>query len=361
MVNRKKRLFFLTAAAVLCLMAASCGSASDGFDGRMAEPPITLLLKNNLPDESITTKAVEWFSEQVEERTEGRVKIEVLNNADMGDGCACLEQLQYGGTDIVKADVSALGNFVEEFNVLGMPYIYEDPEHFWAVHNGPIGEELLRGAQMAELGMYGLTYYDGGSRCFYSSRGEIHSPGDLEGLDVRVQQSETALSMARALGARPVTADYSELYRTLQSKEADAAENSIVNYYAQAFYEVAPYFTEDNHTRSADVLVMSLESRKKLSEGDLLILDKTAEESCEYQRKLWAEEEAAVREALLQKNAVITQLTDSEYEAFRQVCEQIWYSYRDGRYIDLIDRIVAVGYLQKLPEQGGEIYESESE
>ena len=104
----------------------------------------------------------------------------------------------------------------------------------------------------------------------------------------------------------------SELYRTLQSKEADAAENSIVNYYAQAFYEVAPYFTEDNHTRSADVLVMSLESRKKLSEGDLLILDKTAEESCEYQRKLWAEEEAAVREALLQKNAVITQLTDSD-------------------------------------------------
>lgn len=162
-------------------------------------------------------------------------------------------------------------------------------------------------------------------------------------------------------GARPVTADYSELYRTLQSKEADAAENSIVNYYAQAFYEVAPYFTEDNHTRSADVLVMSLESRKKLSEGDLLILDKTAEESCEYQRKLWAEEEAAVREALLQKNAVITQLTDSEYEAFRQVCEQIWYSYRDGRYIDLIDRIVAVGYLQKLPEQEGEIYESGSE
>lgn len=78
----------------------------------MAEPSITLLLKNNLPDESITTKAVEWFSEQVEERTEGRVKIEVLNNADMGDGHACLEQLQYGGTDIVKVDVSALGNLL---------------------------------------------------------------------------------------------------------------------------------------------------------------------------------------------------------------------------------------------------------
>ena len=358
-MDGKRRLLFLTAAAGLCLMTAACGLAPGWSGGRTEDNSITLLLKNNLPEESITTRAVEWFSDQVEERTEGRVRIEVLNNADMGDGRACLEQLQYGGADIVKADVPALGNFVEEFNVLGMPYIYENPEHFWAVHNGPIGKELLQGAQMEELGMFGLTYYDGGSRCFYSSRGEIHSPRELEGLTVRVQQSETALSMARALGARPVTADYSDLYRMLQSKEADAAENSIVNYYNQAFYEVAPYFTEDNHTRSADVLVMSLESRKKLSKEDLRILDETAEESCEYQRKLWEEEEAAVREALLKKNAVITQLTDREYEAFRQACGQIWYSYRDGRYIDLIDRIVAVGYLQRLPEQdGGGIYES---
>ncbi len=353
-MDGKKRLLLLAGVSVLCLMTAACGSAPDHHGSQPEDGSVTLLLKNNLPDESITTRAVEWFSDQVEERTEGRVKIEVFNNADMGDGRACLEQLQYGGADIVKADVPALGNFAEEFNVLGMPYIYKNSEHFWEVHNGPIGKELLRGHRIAEIGMFGLTYYDGGSRCFYSSQGEIHSPEELKGLTVRVQQSETAMAMARALGARPVTADYSDLYRMLQSKEADAAENSIVNYYNQRFYEVAPYFTEDNHTRSADVLVMSLESRKKLSEEDLRILDETAEESCEYQRELWSEAEAAVREELLKENAVITQLTDSAYEAFRQTCEQIWYSYRDGRYIDLIDRVVAVGYLQNLPGQWGE-------
>ena len=64
---------------------------------------------------------------------------------------------------------------------------------------------------------------------------------------------------------------------------------------------------------------------------------------------------------ILQRTITHGLQTDSEYEAFRQVCEQIWYSYRDGRYIDLIDRIVAVGYLQKLPKQEGEIYESGSE
>lgn len=351
MTDGKKWLLLLAAASGLFLLASACGPAPASSGSQPKESTVTLLLKNNLPDESITTEAVEWFSDQVAERTEGRVLIEVVNNADMGDGRACLEQLQYGGTDIVKADVSALGNFVEEFNVLGMPYIYKNPEHFWGVHKGPIGEELLRGPKLEELGMYGLTYYDGGSRCFYSSRGEIRSPEDLKGLTVRILQSETALSMVRELGARPITADYSDLYRILQSREADAAENSIVNYYSQAFYEVAPYFTEDNHTRLADVLVMSLESRKRLSAEDLAILDAAAEESCEYQRRLWENEEKAVREELLKKNAVITRLTETEYEAFRQVCEQIWYSYRDGRYIDLIDRIVAVGYLQRITEQ----------
>lgn len=359
MMDRKKRLFFWGAVTGLCLMAAACGSVPDSEDGA-EDGSAVLLLKNNLPEGSTAARAVEWFAAQTEERTEGRVKIEIIHDADMGDGRVCLEQLQYGDVDIVKADVSALGNFAEEFNVLGMPYIYKNSEHFWQVHNGSIGRDLLRGEKMEALGMYGLTYYDGGSRCFYSSRGEIRIPADLKGLTVRVQQSETALSMIRALGARPMTADYSDLYRVLQSKEADAAENSMVNYYNQKFYEPAPYFSEDGHTRSADVLVMSLESRKKLLPEDLKILDETAEESCIYQRKLWSEEEAAVREALLRKNVVLTRLTDSEYEQFRQVCGQIWYSYRDGAYIDLIDRIVAVGYLQNLSEQREEIMDGSS-
>ena len=315
----------------------------------MAEPSITLLLKNNLPDESITTKAVEWFSEQVEERTEGRVKIEVLNNADMGDGRACLEQLQYGGTDIVKADVSALGNFVEEFNVLGMPYIYEDPEHFWAVHNGPIGEELLRGAQMAELGMYGLTYYDGGSRCFYSSRGEIHSPGDLEGLDVRVQQSETVLSMARALGARPVTADYSELYRTLQSKEADAAENSIVNYYAQAFYEVAPYFSYTNHLVMADTVIANREFVEDMDEETREIFYRLLDESMEQEFQLMDESVKQGRQDAEEKGA---QFVYPDVEEFEKRCQPLLEEIADQSQVtrDIYDRVQKIKEEMEVPK-----------
>ena len=61
-------------------------------------------------------EACEWFAEQVKERTNGRIEIQVYNNGTLGDAISCLEQLQYGGMDIVKADLSTMTNFVDEYN-----------------------------------------------------------------------------------------------------------------------------------------------------------------------------------------------------------------------------------------------------
>lgn len=329
----------LTALLLILVLAAHINQKT----ARQPGEPVRLRLANNLTEESATTQAIQWFSEQVNERTQGRVEIEIFNNGSLGDVQSSLEQLQYGGADIVKGDLMVMGNFIEDFSVLAMPYIYDSTEHFWKVHEGEVGMGLLRGDKIQALGMYGLTYYDGGTRCFYSRDKKIQSPEDLKGMTIRVQESELMVSMLKALEARPLIADYSDVYRILQTGEADGAENSIVNYLFQGYYEVAPYFVEDQHTRSADILVMSTESRKKISPEDLEIIDRTALESWELQKKLWAQAEAQARQALLDKNVTITTLTEEELEEFRLSCEQLWYTYRDGAYIDLIDRIVAAG------------------
>ena len=304
---------------------------------------VTLKLSNNQPDGNCTTIAVEWFADQVRERTDGRVNIEVYNNGTLGDAISCLEQLQYGGMDIVKADLSTMTNFVDEYNALMMPYIYKNTEHFWKVHGGDIGMGILRGDKMKEKKLYGLTYYDGGTRCFYNTKKEIHSPADMKGMLVRVQQSELMMSMVEALGGQSVATAYSEVYSALQTGVVDAAENSIVNYLDQSHFEVAPYFVEDHHTRSADILVMGEKSREKLSAEDLKIIDDTALESWEYQKELWAEAEQESKQKLLEQDVTITELTEDELKAFQDACEPIWYSYEGGAYKDIIDQIVEAG------------------
>lgn len=310
---------------------------------RTPEETVKLVLANNQPEDNCTTAAVEWFAGQVRGRTDGRVEISVYNDGELGDVMSSLEQLQYGAVDIVKADVSAMSNYVGEYHAFLMPYIYQDDAHFWKVHSGEIGMGILRGKQMKEQNIYGLCYYDGGTRCFYNTKKEIHTPKDMKGMLVRIQESRVMMSMVEALGAQPMMIPYSEVYSSLQPGGVDAAENSIVNYLGQSHYQVAPYFVEDNHTRSADMLVMSEKSREKLSEADLDIIDEVAEESCEYQKKLWAEAERQARKTLEEEGVTITKLSEEDLQEFREICEPIWYSYDKGKYNDLVDRIVAAG------------------
>lgn len=327
----KKRMIAIAASMMMVL----------GLGTAMADDTITLRLSNNQPDGNVTTQACEWFAEQVKERTNGRIEIQVYNNGTLGDAVSCLEQAQYGGMDIIKADLSTMTNFVDDYNALMMPYIYTDLEHFWKVHGGEIGMGILRGDAMKNVGLYGLTYYDAGSRCFFSSK-PIHSPADMKGMLVRVQESELMMSMVEKLGASSIAIAYSECYSSLQTGVCDAAENSIVNYLDMSFYEVAPYYIKDDHTRSADILVMSQKTREKLSEEDLAIIDQTALNSWEYQKELWANAEKENEQKLLDTGKVeIYTPTDEEAAEFRDACTPIWYSYEGGKYTDLVDQIQA--------------------
>lgn len=108
----KKRMIAIAASMMMVL----------GLGTAMADDTITLRLSNNQPDGNVTTQACEWFAEQVKERTNGRIEIQVYNNGTLGDAVSCLEQAQYGGMDIIKADLSTMTNFVDDYNALMMPY-----------------------------------------------------------------------------------------------------------------------------------------------------------------------------------------------------------------------------------------------
>lgn len=316
-----------------------------------SDKTVTLTLANNLKQDVCTSKAIDWFADQVRERTDGRVQIEVYHDGELGDAVTCLEQLQYGGIDLVKADLSVMANFIPEYHAFVMPYLYQDKEHFWKVLEGEIGSTLLQGKNMQEQQMYGLTYYDAGARCFYSTRKPIQKPEDMKGMRVRVQPSRLMMSVVETFGANPMVMDYEDVYAALADNSIAAAENSIVNYLEESFYQVAPYFLNDGHTRSADILVMSRESLEKLSKKDRAVIELVAAESREYQKELWAESEERTREELEEKQVIIAELTSEELAQFQKICEPIWYTYDDGAYNDLLDRIVAVGKDLELQER----------
>ncbi len=234
-------------------------------------------------------KAMVYMAEQVKKKSGGKLIIQVYPSAQLGNERECLELLQIGSLAITKVSAAVMEGFVEDYKVLGLPYLFENKEHAYAIMDGEIGKELLTSGDV--IWLRGLCFYDAGSRSFYTKDGSINSPSDLKGKKIRVMKSITAVEMVESLGGTPSPIAFGELYTALQSGTVDGAENNPPSFYLSRHYEVCKYYSLDEHTTIPDVLLISTHVWNKLSKEEQRWIQEAANESAIYQRKLWQESE----------------------------------------------------------------------
>lgn len=309
--------------SVVLIAAASCGIVSRR--GKEPEPDFVLTYAENQPADYPTSLGAMKFAELVEEKTGGRIKIIVRPEGVMGDEKGVIRQLQFGGIDFTRASLSSLGDSMPGMNVLQLPYLYRNAEHMWQVLDGEIGDRFL--ADFAGTNMVGLSWYDAGARNFYNNVGPIRAPEDLKGLKIRVQESELMADMVEALGAEAAPIAYADVYSALETGVVDGAENNWSSYEAAGHYEVAKYFTLDEHTRVPEVQLCAQATWDKLSEEDRRIIAGCARESACYERKLWVESEKESARKVRAQGVEVTELTQEEREAFRKATEILYDTY----------------------------------
>jgi tripartite ATP-independent transporter DctP family solute receptor len=187
--------------------------------------------------------------------------------------------------------------------VLGLPFLFRDREHSFAVLDGRIGQQLLN--EGTQYLLKGLGYYDAGSRSFYTKDKPVNTPEDLRGQKIRVMESVTAMNMVSGLGGSPTPISWGELYTALQQGVVDGAENNPPSFYLSRHYEVAKYYTLDEHTVLPDVLLVGTYLWEKLSLKEQSWLKQAVETSIVYQRKLWLEAENNALEAVQKAGVTI--------------------------------------------------------
>jgi tripartite ATP-independent transporter DctP family solute receptor len=239
------------------------------------------------------------MAELVARKSAGSVELQVIPNGQLGSETECIEQVQNGALAMTKTSTAALEGFIPDMAVLGMPYIFRDSEHCWRVLDGAVGRKLL--AAGAAAGLRGLCFYDAGARSFYTINTPVLSPGDLQGLKIRVQKSRTAMDLVSVLGGSPTPIPWGELYTALQQRMVDGAENNVPSFHSSRHYEVCKHMSLDEHTRVPDILLVSERVWSELPESVRSWIGEAAIESSVYQRQLWKEKTvesmAAVQEA----------------------------------------------------------------
>jgi len=288
----EKTMKLRTLLAALLASAALTGAA-------LAECETTLRSSDTHPDGYPTVVAVQKMGELVKERTGGRICIEVFHSAQLGEEKDTIEQTKFGVIDMNRVSMGPFNNLIEETKVVSLPFIFRSVEHMHKVMDGEIGAEI--GAAFEPQGYIALAYYDSGRRSFYNSKKPITSIADLSGMKVRVMQSDVFVDMMAALGANATPMPFGEVYSAIQTGVIDGAENNWPSFESSGHFEVAGYYTLNEHLIVPEVLVMSKVSWDKLKPEDQTIIRQAAKDSVPLNRELWAarekQSEAKVRAA----------------------------------------------------------------
>ena len=207
--------------------------------------PIVIKFSHVVAADTPKGKAAEMFKKLAEERTKGRVKVEVYPNSQLYKDKEELEALQLGAVQMLAPSLAKFGPLgVKEFEVFDLPYIFPSKEVLRAVTEGPIGMGLLK--KLETKGIIGLAYWDNGFKVLSANK-PLKSPADTKGLKMRIQSSKVLDAEMRALGALPQVMAFSEVYQALQTGVVDGTENPPSNMYTQKMHEVQKYGTITNH------------------------------------------------------------------------------------------------------------------
>ncbi|MHA7055806.1 TRAP transporter substrate-binding protein [Aquimarina sp. M1] len=255
-----------------------------------------LRLAHTLDTKHPVHKAMVILGEKLEKKSNGTLKVKLYPSGQLGAERECLELLQIGSLDVTKVSAAVLENFITEYKVFSIPYLFRDRSHAFQVFDGSIGNDMLTKGDKYRL--RGLTFYDAGSRSFYTKEKPIKTPGDLQGLKIRVQKSNMAVAMVNSLGGSPTPISWGELYTALQQGVVDGAENNLPSFYTSKHYEICKYFSMDQHTSVPDVLLIGLDTWERLSQQEQIWLKEAARESTEEQRRLWADSEKESLDAI---------------------------------------------------------------
>ncbi len=318
---RKRFYFLLLAFTVLTLVACSDNSNSTSSNDADASTnstsggeKITIHAAHVVSTETTQHKAFLEFKRLVEERSNGRIEVEIYPDGQLGGEREMIESTQAGSIQMSSPSIGVLANFSSALQIFDFPFIFKDTETAHKVVDGEFGQELLKGLE--ESGLVGLNYGELGYRHLSNNKGEIVSPEDVDGLKIRTMEVPMHIAFWKEIGANPTPLAFTEVFTSLSQGVVDGVENVLGLIHSGKFHEVSNYITTTGHIYDPEIYIMNKDFFTSLSEEDQEIIQTSINDTVTYLRDLNSNLDAELRVMLEEEGAIFRDLSEEEYNAW---------------------------------------------
>ena len=261
-------------------------------------------------------RAAKVFADEVEKASGGKMKIRAIGAAALGSDVQMQQALIGGAQEMMVGSTATLVGITKEMAIWDTPFLFNNTKEADAVLDGPVGQKVMD--KLQEKGLVGLVYWENGFRNLTNNKRAVAKLEDMDGIKLRVMQTNVFIDSFKTLGANAVPLPFSELFTALETKTVDGQENPYNTILSSKFYEVQKYLTVTNHVYSPWIVTVSKKYWDGLSNAEQKVLLDAAKKSRDFERQDTRAEANKALADLKGKGMQINELSPAEANRMRE-------------------------------------------
>ena len=311
---RKKIMMILI---FICMMLFSaCSQTTNTAD---AEDKIIWRLSHEESAGSMQDRYAMKFKELIEEKSDGKIQVNVYTLGQLGDSVGAVEMLRYGVVDFAINNPATVATIVPENQLFTLHFVFSDDPKVTGVmlNEGETIKEMNALYQQKDI--VPLGWFNEGFQVI-SSQKEIRKPSDMKGMKVRVMASPLLFASYAAYGANPTSVPYMECYSNLQLNMIDSVVQPTFAMEEMKFYEVSKYLNYLNHELFVGTFCSNIRFWENLPKDQKELVESCLPELAEYIVEVEEDYSQSRLEKIKQSsNIIINEFTEEEKEEFKKL------------------------------------------
>ncbi|MCS5422650.1 MULTISPECIES: C4-dicarboxylate TRAP transporter substrate-binding protein [Psychrilyobacter] len=279
-------------AKILALIVASlmlfisCGKKEEAATDT-GEKKVVIKLSTKFAEEEQTAKSLKRVVEKINERSGGSLELQLYPNGQLPIGKNSMEQVVSGANWISVDGLNFVGDYVPDFNAINGPMLYKNFDEYLAMTQSDLVKNLKDEAAKKGIKVLSLDYLFG-FRSMLTDKA-VKTPADLNGVKIRVPNSQLYMYTLEAMGANPTPLPFTEVYSGIQQGVVDGLEGSLMTIYGRKMYEVRKNVSLTNHLLGVSAVCISKDVWEGLSENQRTIIQEEFDAGAKYNNDVTVE------------------------------------------------------------------------
>ncbi|MFQ3544334.1 DctP family TRAP transporter solute-binding subunit [Halobacillus rhizosphaerae] len=269
-------------------------------------------------------RAARKFASLVQERTRGKIKVQIFANGSLYNDQNEYQALLDGHVQMIAPATSKLTKHYPKWQVLDLPFAFPTQKAVQEAYEGKIGNILLNTLDSDHV--KGLTFWYNGYKQITNDEKPIILPEDFTRMHFRIMPSPVIKSQFKMLDASTSVLPFNKVYRNLEVQFIDGEENTFSNIYTKKLYRHQKYLTISNHAYLGYVVLMNGKFWNRLSPENKKIINQALKETTEWNHRHSIETNDQQKRYLMKTNALkIHYLTNEEEKRWKEALGPVYH------------------------------------